>query len=115
MQFRATIVLPVLALLLVAAAPAKSPDADLIEKITGLKPEVKQGVAKVSLPREDLAVTVDAVRLKPFQGLTSWAAFEGGGDKTVVMGDLTLAEDEVSPVMSAALESGLEVTALHNH
>jgi hypothetical protein len=31
------------------------------------------------------------------------------------MGDLTLAEDEVSPVMDAALASGLEVTALHNH
>jgi hypothetical protein len=31
------------------------------------------------------------------------------------MGDLTLSEDEVNPAMSAALEGGLEVTALHNH
>jgi hypothetical protein len=33
----------------------------------------------------------------------------------MVMGDMTLAEDEVNPVMSGALENGLEVTALHNH
>jgi len=53
--------------------------------------------------------------MQPFQGFTSWAAFTGSGAKTVVMGDLTLAEDEVSPVMDAALGNGLEVTALHNH
>jgi hypothetical protein len=31
------------------------------------------------------------------------------------MGDLVLFEDEVNPVMSAALDAGLDVTALHNH
>jgi len=31
------------------------------------------------------------------------------------MGDLVLFEDEVNPVMSAALNNGLEVVALHNH
>lgn len=33
----------------------------------------------------------------------------------VMMGDLVLLEDEVNPVMSALLENGLEVTAIHNH
>jgi len=33
----------------------------------------------------------------------------------MVMGDTVLFEDEVNPAMSAALDSGLEVTALHNH
>jgi hypothetical protein len=33
----------------------------------------------------------------------------------MVMGDLVLLQDEVNPVMSAALNAGLEVTALHNH
>jgi hypothetical protein len=32
-----------------------------------------------------------------------------------MMGDLVLLEDEVNPVMSALLNNGLEVTALHNH
>jgi len=31
------------------------------------------------------------------------------------MGDTVMTEDQVSPVMSAALDNGLEVTALHNH
>jgi len=31
------------------------------------------------------------------------------------MGDIVVLEDRVNPTMSAALDSGLEVTALHNH
>jgi hypothetical protein len=37
------------------------------------------------------------------------------GGMDVMMGDLVLVEDEVNPVMSALLENGLEVTAVHNH
>ncbi len=33
----------------------------------------------------------------------------------MIMGDLVLFQDEVNPVMSALFESGLKVTALHNH
>ena len=33
----------------------------------------------------------------------------------MMMGDTVLLEDEVNPAMSAALDAGLEVTALHNH
>lgn len=32
-----------------------------------------------------------------------------------MMGDLVLLEDEVNPVMSALLDHGFDVTALHNH
>src|SRR5207244_8736413 len=38
---------------------------------------------------------------------------EAGMD--VMMGDLVLTADEVNPVMSALLDNGLEVTAVHNH
>ncbi len=48
-------------------------------------------------------------------GLTSWAAFKRAGGHTIVMGDTVLLEDQVNPVMSVALDNGLEVTALHNH
>src|SRR5690242_6302213 len=101
--------------LFAGASFAVGSDTDTIAKLTGLQPEVKNGVAKVSVPRSDLAVTVDRVKMSPFQGFTSWAAFTGSGAKAVVMGDMTLAEDEVSPAMDAALANGLEVTALHNH
>ena len=107
--------LVMLAGVLTRAAGAAGPEADVIARVTGVQPEVKNGVAKVSVPRSDLAVTVDGVKMQPFQGFTSWAAFAGSGGKTVVMGDLTLAEDEVSAAMDAALGNGLEVTALHNH
>src|SRR5437588_3278164 len=40
---------------------------------------------------------------------------KGTGAMEVMMGDLVLLQDEVNPVMSALLENGLEVTALHNH
>jgi len=59
------------------ASFAVGPDTDTIAKLTGLQPEVKNGVAKVSVPRTDLAVTVDGVKMQPFQGFTSWAAFTG--------------------------------------
>jgi hypothetical protein len=53
--------------------------------------------------------------MTPPMGLTSWAAFKRSGKEDMVMGDMVMTEDQVSPVMSAALDHGLEVTALHNH
>jgi len=108
-------VLLTLALLATRLAGAAEPDADTIAKITGLKPDVKNGIAKVTVPRGDLGAVIDGVKMDPFQGLTSWAAFQAAGDKTMVMGDLTLTEPQVNATMSAALDNGLEVTALHNH
>jgi rhodanese-related sulfurtransferase len=93
-------------------------DTNRIEQITGLKGtwNAVEGVFKVSAPRSDVAVKVDEWKMPPFMGLTSWAAFLAGKKAdTMVMGDFVLFEDEVNPVMSAALDHGLEVTALHNH
>jgi Domain of Unknown Function (DUF1259) len=93
-------------------------DTAKIESITGLKGVLnqKENTFKVSQSRNDVAITVEQARLAPFMGFTSWAAFTPGMKDTVmVMGDMVLFEDEVNPVMSAALDKGLEVTALHNH
>jgi hypothetical protein len=89
-----------------------------IDQITGLKGKwnAEEAVYKVSLPRTDVKVSVDKWQMPPFMGLASWAAFTAGKEKdAMVMGDLVLLQDEVNPVMSAALENGLAVTALHNH
>src|SRR5437588_12936778 len=75
----------------------------------------KEGVFKVSLPRNDINVTAAGVKMTPPMGLTCWASFMKMGDHTMVMGDQVLLEDQVNPVMSVALDNGLEVTALHNH
>jgi Domain of Unknown Function (DUF1259) len=102
---------------ILAVLLAQALDTARIESLTGAKGALdeKEGVFKVSVPRTDLAVTAGGVRMTPPLGLTSWAAFKRAGDQTVVMGDLVLLEDQVNPVMSAALDGGLEVTALHNH
>jgi hypothetical protein len=99
------------------AAPAAVLDGPKIEQLTGAKGKLddKEGVFKVSVPRADLKVVAGGVHLTPPMGLTTWAAFTRSGAHTMVMGDLCLTEDQVNPVMSAALDNGLEVTALHNH
>src|SRR5205823_10071981 len=66
-------------------------------------------------PRGDVKVAVTGWEMPPFMGLGTWAAFEGTNDKAMVMGDTVLFEDEVNDGLSAALDNGLEVTALHNH
>lgn len=88
-----------------------------IESFTGLKGKFneKENVFKVTFPRSDLNVVSSGVRITPAMGLTAWAAFKLMNDKASVMGDLVLTEDQVNPVMSVALDNGLQVTALHNH
>lgn len=105
-------------LLLLVPVQAESLDTAQIERLTGLKGafDKAENVFKVSAPRADVKVNVDGWPMEPFRGLGSWAAFTPAGDgKAMVMGDLVLFQDEVNTVMSAALDSGLSVTALHNH
>lgn len=90
---------------------------DQIQKVTGAKGQYfeQEKVFKVGFPRSDLKEEVAGVRLTPPMGLGVWAAFKLNGDKTMVMGDMVLSEDQVNPIMSLALDNGFEVTALHNH
>src|SRR3989454_7593626 len=82
----------------------------------GKQGDFKANVLKINIPRKDVTVTVDGVATPTPFGFGGWLAMtKGDGGKDVMMGDLVLLEDEVNPVMSALLENGLEVTALHNH
>jgi hypothetical protein len=84
--------------------------------ILGKKGDYKEKVLKVNIPRSDLKVTVAGVQTPTAFGFGGWVAMtKGDGDADVATGDLVLLQDEVNPVMSALLEHGLEVTALHNH
>jgi Domain of Unknown Function (DUF1259) len=78
--------------------------------------DFKDGVLKVNIPRNDVRVTIGGRPAPTPFGFGGWIAFtKGEGGHDVMMGDLVLTEDEVNPVMSAVLASGLDVTALHNH
>lgn len=118
----ATVVVLVSAFAALAASARKNGsgaklDTARIEELTGVKGTLneKEGVFKVSVPRTDLSVVTAGVKMTPPMGLTSWAAFRRDGNRTMVMGDMVMTEEQVNPAMSAALDNGLEVTALHNH
>ncbi len=106
--------------LLASIATAQQPalDAAAIEKAWGLKGTFSkdENVFKVSKPRGEVKVKVDSWTMPPFMGLTSSAAFTPAHDgQAMLMGDTVLFEDEVNPALRASPDSGLEVTALHNH
>jgi Domain of Unknown Function (DUF1259) len=92
-------------------------DPAKIDEITGLKGKFnqKEGVYKITFPRNDVKVVVDGWTMPPFMGLGTWAAFTETKNGAMVMGDTVLFEDEVNTAMTAALDNGLSVTALHNH
>jgi hypothetical protein len=77
--------------------------------------ELPGGVYRIALPRTDIKATLDGVELKPGFALGGWLAFSKKDKDAMVMGDLVLTMDEVSPVMAKLLAGGIEVTAVHNH
>lgn len=107
-----------IALAMAIAAPAHAePDWAAVGQALGKSGSQAPGqIYRVGLPRSDLKVTLDGIELKPALALGSWLAFRAMGDHdAMVMGDLVLTQPEVNPVMKTLVESGIEVTALHNH
>ena len=90
-------------------------DTKKIDQIIGRSGELRGNVYKIGLPRTDLKVTVDGETIKPGLALGSWMAFTPSGQHAMVMGDLVLLESELTPVLSKLEESGIEVSAIHNH
>ena len=91
-------------------------DYQQVLKIVGKSGDYKSNVLKVNIPRNDLHMKVAGVALPTPFGFGGWFAMtKGDGGHDVLMGDLVLTQEEVNPVISALLEHGLEVTALHNH
>jgi hypothetical protein len=90
-------------------------DYQSVLKSLGRQGDYKANVLRVNVPRSDLKVTVDGVATPTPFGFGGWLALTKGDHGDVMMGDLVLLEEEVNPGMSALLDNGLDVTALHNH
>jgi hypothetical protein len=100
------------------SATAQDVPADYQQVLTtlGKQGDFKDNVLKVNIPRNDIKVTVAGVATPTPFGFGGWVAMTKATDgNQVLMGDLVLLQDEVNPVMSALLDNGFDVTALHNH
>jgi hypothetical protein len=106
-----------LTLTLVLGIPLLSHGQDWtkIESILGRKGAVKDGMLKVTFPRSDLAVTIGDVKVEPGLALTSWMGFMQHGSDVMVMGDIVLLDKELPQVEQKLIESGIAITAIHNH
>jgi hypothetical protein len=74
------------------------------------------GVHRYSMPRSDLTVICQGVRIKPALSLGSWLAFKStSGNTAVAMGDLVLTEQEYNRVITRLSQGGVTPTAVHKH
>jgi Domain of Unknown Function (DUF1259) len=99
-------------------AAAQEVPADYQEVLKSLdrKGDFKAGVLKVNIPRNDLKMTIQGFSTPTPFGFGGWIALTKATDGSdVMMGDLVLVQEEVNPVLSALLDNGIDVTALHNH
>ncbi|MDA9507741.1 peptidase M23B [Bradyrhizobium sp. CCBAU 11386] len=99
----------------IATAHAQDVDWQKVDDALGRKPAVTGDVHRYGFPRTDLTVTLDGVTIKPSLALGGWVAFKPAHGGVMAMGDLVLLESEINPVMQKMIESGLEITAVHNH
>jgi uncharacterized protein DUF1259 len=111
------VLIPFLTAGTVLAASTSSQEIDWrkVDDALGRSAAITGEVHRYGFPRTDLQVTLDGVAIKPALALGGWAAFKPDHEGVMVMGDLVLLESEINPVMTAAIENGLEITAVHNH
>ena len=102
---------------LLLSLPARAADIDWkkVDAALGKTAAVSGEVHRYGLPRSDLHVTLDGVAIKPALALGGWIAFAPMQGEAMLMGDLVLLDTEITPVMTKLLDSGLDVTAIHNH
>jgi hypothetical protein len=77
----------------------------------------KEGVYSTPLPRNDLKVTIKGEPVPIGFGFGGWVSIKRtlDGEREMLMSDTVLLEEEVNPLISAAQDHGLQVTAIHNH
>ncbi len=95
--------------------PAQGLDTAKIDEAMGRSGQKTGDVYRLGFPRTDLHVSIGGVDIKPGLALGSWAAFAGNDNDAMVMGDLVLLENELTPVMKKLRAAGFDISAVHNH
>ncbi|AVR44805.1 hypothetical protein C7S20_05715 [Christiangramia fulva] len=93
----------------------KELDITLLKDSLGMDGTENNGEFKITIPQNDLNVSVDGFKIIPPMGLGSWVAFTPTGDKPMIMGDIVVTEKDLKPVQQEVIKQGLTVTAIHNH
>lgn len=89
-----------------------SVDLSVLEKIFGIKGQVKDGMVKFVFGR---SVKMDSVYLGSDMGVNTWAAFAGNSENAIVVGDFAVLENELQPVLKALRKDGINIVAIHQH
>jgi hypothetical protein len=101
-----------------AAPAAGTPppiDGARLAKIVGTPGEQSGAVYKITIGRSDLHLTEMGAPINARMGLNTWAAFTGTDDKAAIAGDVAMLAEEVTPVLTALRQNGIDVVAIHHH
>jgi hypothetical protein len=90
-------------------------DAAKLAQIVGHTGEQTGAVYKITVGRDDLKMTEMGAAINARMGLNTWAAFTGTNANAAIAGDVAMLASEVTPVLKALRQNGLEVVAIHHH
>lgn len=93
----------------------KKIDIEVLKKELRMEGQENDGDFKVTVPQNDLTISVDGFKIIPPMGLGSWAAFAPGSEQVMLMGDIVVTESDLKPVQQEIIKQGLTITAIHNH
>jgi uncharacterized protein DUF1259 len=99
-----------------SAALAQTIDWKAVEAAIGRPAATQPGdVYRFNFPRSDMHVSAGGVQIKPALALGGWVAMKAAAGGVMAMGDLVLAESELTPVITKLQAGGVEQTAIHHH
>ena len=106
-----------------AAAPVAAPSAQQPRRWTprssrrsSAHPGEQNGaVYKITIGRDDLKLTEMGAPINARMGLNTWAAFVGTNENAAIAGDVAMLASEVTPVLKALRQNGIDVVAIHHH
>jgi len=114
MKSKIRMIVPVVAAFCYNSAIAQL-DTTAIARVSGLKGKSNKGEYKITIPQNDLDVTVDGFKIIPAMGLGTWIGFTPTSDGAMIMGDIIVTEKDLKPVQQEVIKQGLTITAIHNH